>query len=79
MTARAIACWLNTSEATMHAERATTLQGAMPFERVHTVRDPPHGASRPAVANTRAGPGGETPRRFGTVRPHTPSASHHQR
>jgi hypothetical protein len=25
----------------MHAERATTLQGAMPFERVHTVRDPP--------------------------------------
>jgi len=74
----AIACWLTTSAATIHADRGTTPQGATPSTaRIPSVTSPP--GVPPRSCHTRPGPGGETTRRFSTVRPHAPSAPHHRR
>ncbi len=57
---------------------ATTPQGAMPLTaRILPVTSPP--GVPPRSCHTRPGPGGETTRRFSTVRPHAPSAPHHRR
>jgi hypothetical protein len=47
-------------------------------DRAHTAVTSPPGVLPPSC-HTRPGPGGETLRRFSTVRPHAPTAPHHQR
>ncbi len=67
----AIDCWLTTTEATIHADRDDHAAGRDAVDRAHTAVTSPLGVP-PRSCHTRAGPGGETPRRFSTVRPHAP-------